>query len=80
MLPTLKPGQEIIISSLPYFFSSPKVHNIIAFKDHNKYIIKRIAEIKSNQYRVAGDNQSDSKDYGWIERDRIIGKVIYIYA
>ncbi len=80
MLPTLKPGQEIIISSLPYLFSSPKLHHLIAFKDHNKYIIKRIAEVKADRYRVAGDNQSDSKDYGWIEKDRIIGKVIYIYA
>lgn len=80
MLPTLKPNQEIIVSSLPYIFSSPKAKDLIAFKHDNKNIIKRINSIKEKKYLVKGDNENDSKEYGWISKKDIIGKVIYVYA
>lgn len=76
MLPKLKPGQQILVSSLPYLFSKPKIGDIIAFKDGRKYIIKRIKNIKKNKYQVVGDNHDDSKNYGWIDRKQIIGKLV----
>ncbi len=76
MIPTFKEGQEILISSLPYFFSSPKVGDIIAFKDKEKFITKRIREVSKDRVLVKGDNTKDSKEYGWINRKKIIGKVI----
>lgn len=78
MLPSLKPNQEILISSLPYFFSEPKTGDLVAFKSEGHYIIKRIKYTKSYEYKVEGDNQKDSKDYGWIKKKDIIGKVIYV--
>lgn len=78
MLPTLKPSQEIIISSLPYFFSEPKTGDLVAFKSEGQYIIKRIKFTKSDEYKVEGDNKTDSRDYGWINKNSIIGKVVYI--
>lgn len=76
MIPKLKPGQQILVSSLPYLFSKPKVGDIIAFKDGKKSIIKRIKNIKKNKYLVKGDNEGDSKNYGWIDRKEIVGKLV----
>lgn len=80
MEPIIKSGQEIIISSLPYLILSPKIKDIISFKDGEKFIVKRIKGKKNSKYLIRGDNKKDSKEYGWIERKRIIGKVIYIFS
>jgi signal peptidase I len=80
MIPAIKPGQEILVSSIPYWFKGPEVGQIIAFKDGNKFIVKRVRKIIGDRLQVAGDNKNDSKNYGWIERENIIGKVIYVYA
>ena len=77
MIPTLKPGQEILVSSIPYFFKKPRIDDIIAFKGGNKFLIKRIKQVENDRFLVKGDNKTDSKEYGWIERGQIIGKVIY---
>lgn len=77
MIPALKPGQEILVSSIPYFFRDPKTDEIIAFKDGGEFVVKRIKEAEGDKFLVQGDNQGDSKEYGWIEKKRIIGKVIY---
>lgn len=78
MEPTLKEGQEILVSSLPYLFTGPKVGQIIAFKQGDKFIVKRIKKVIGDRLWVLGDNKNDSTDFGWIERKRIIGKVIYL--
>lgn len=86
MMPTLKPGREILVSSIPYFFSKPRVGDIIAFSfarrdlANNKPLVKRIKDMKEGKYLVKGDNKEDSREYGWIKRKNILGKVIYIYA
>jgi signal peptidase I len=78
MMPLLRPGQEILVSSIPYWFKDPKAGQIIAFKDGNKFIVKRVLKVEDGKFQVSGDNKKDSKEYGWIEIDKIIGKVIYI--
>ena len=78
MEPTLKPGQEILVSSLPYLFQKPKTGDVVAFEDKDLFVVKRIKDIKDGKYLVKGDNQKDSREFGWIERKRILGKVIYI--
>lgn len=77
MMPILKPGQEILVSSLPYLFSKPKKGQIVAFKEGKKFIVKRIKMVAENKILVSGDNNNDSKEFGWIGREKIIGKVIY---
>ena len=81
MIPTLKPGREILVSSLPYLFFRPKVGDIIAFslarRDFSNFIVKRIKEVAGDKFLVQGDNKDDSKDFGWVEKKRIVGKVIY---
>lgn len=80
MEPTIKNGQEILVSGLPFLFRDPKVNDLVAFKDADKWIVKRIKQIKDNQYLVEGDNKSDSKKFGWIKKESILGRVIYIIS
>lgn len=68
------------MSSVPYFFTSPKVGDIVVFRNNGKYIIKRIKSSKYGKYEIKGDNKSDSKDFGLLDKKDIIGKVIYILS
>ena len=80
MEPVIKNGQTVLASSIPYFFSNPKVGNIIAFKHKTKIFIKRITKIDKEKYFVKGDNKDDSIDsrkFGFIERKEIAGYVFF---
>lgn len=81
MEPTFKNGSIVIGSSIPYLFSRPKKHDIVVFKFDKKIFIKRIKQIKDGRYFLAGDNAKDSLDsrkIGWIERENILGKVLFV--
>ena len=83
MEPTLKTKDTVLVSFLPYLFSTPKKGDIVAIKDprDNKVLIKRITNIENNTYFIEGDNKqhsTDSRKFGMIGRDLIIGKVISI--
>lgn len=80
MEPTIKNGQTVLASSLPYLFSKPRIGDIVAFVKEEKMFIKRIVKIDREKYFVKGDNEKDSLDsrrLGWIERREIVGKVVY---
>lgn len=78
MTPEIKDGAEVLVSSIPYLFSSPKKNDIVAFKKDNEVFIKRIKNIKGNLFLMYGDNANDSLKVGWIERKDLLGAVIYI--
>lgn len=84
MQPTIKDGTAVLINRLAYLFKKPKIGDIVVLK-RQKYIIKRIAAINPSadgeQVFVIGDNKKESNDsrhFGWIGKDNILGKVIYI--
>ena len=83
MEPNISQGQTVLVSSIPYFFSKPKVGDIVSFKKTGKVFIKRISGTDPSddgeKYFVGGDNKKDSMDsrrFGWILKKDIIGKVI----
>ncbi len=82
MYPTLKPGSMVLVSKIPYFFNSPKTRDLIAVKDprNGKVLIKRISKIERDKFFVIGDNKNystDSRTFGSITINDIIGKVVY---
>jgi nickel-type superoxide dismutase maturation protease len=80
MEPTLKSGDSVLVSSLPYLFKSPQQNDIVAAKVDGKILIKRISSVKQNEYFLSGDNPEDSFDsrkFGMIARKDIIGKVVF---
>jgi len=81
MYPSLNAGNMVLVCG--YFFSKPRIGDIIAVRDprDEKTIIKRISKIENRQYFVEGDNKAastDSRDFGMIDKDNIIGKVVFV--
>lgn len=83
MEPLIKNGNTVLVSNIFYLFKSPKVGDIIAFKNFDeKVLIKRIIKKENKKFFIKGDNKKDSmdsKNFGMISGDKIVGKVIYFF-
>lgn len=78
MLPTLKPGQDVLVWC---WFVNPKVGNLVVIKHKGRDMVKRIQKVHDRRVFVIGDNteeSTDSRQFGWINKSEIIGKVVYI--
>lgn len=81
MEPTFKEGQYILASSIPYWFSRPKVGDVVVTIDpkSDDNLLKRIIKVENGSCWVEGDNKKDSHDsrkFGWILRNSLLGKAI----
>lgn len=78
MLPTLKRGQDVLVWC---WFYTPKIGDIVAIKVQGKEMIKRVRQMSSDRGTfVLGDNEkisTDSRKFGPIKKEQIIGKVIW---
>lgn len=79
MLPTLKPGQDVL--TLNWFIKS-KVGDIVVIKVNGREMIKRISKLSDREKMiyVLGDNlkeSTDSRYFGLINKSQILGKVIW---
>lgn len=77
MSPSLKEGQDILSVN---WFVNPKVGDIVVIKYDGKEMVKRVEKIENGQIFVEGDNKqesTDSRDFGSVSKDKIIGKVIF---
>jgi len=79
MEPLLKEGQQILANKTSYIIGKPKIGDIVVAKLKNNYIIKKIEKARENKYFIVGENikeSTDSREFGWIEKKDIVGKVI----
>lgn len=76
MEPAILSGQFVLASSIPLLFSKLKIGDVIVFEVKNKLIIKRVKEIRESKILVSGDNKFDSRDFGWIDKKDVKGKII----
>jgi len=76
MLPFLKPEDRVIVSQVPYFFSKPKIKDIIVFEYNDKILIKRISKVSGENVNLEGDNKLDTLKFNSIPIARILGKVL----
>ena len=77
MYPTFKEGQDVLSIN---WFLNPKVGDIIVLKKNGKELIKRIEKIENDKVFVVGDNtdeSTDSRHFGAVNIDQIVGKVVY---
>ena len=76
MLPTLRAGQ-LVIAVRPYRL---RAGMIVIVYHQGLEKIKRITHIDSGKLFVEGDNagsSTDSRSFGWLSVDVVIGKVIW---
>lgn len=82
MEPAIKEGSTLLVSRYHYFFRKPKANEIVILHDPTdlkRFIIKRIKGVKENKIFVVGDNEKesiDSRQFGWVDKKDIVGKVI----
>lgn len=80
MLPTLKEGQDVLSFNWAYLGKKPKVGDIVVIKQDGKEMVKRVQKVDGRRIFVEGDNKEESTDsryFGPISRDQIVGKVGY---
>ncbi|OHA62279.1 MAG: hypothetical protein A3E07_03415 [Candidatus Wildermuthbacteria bacterium RIFCSPHIGHO2_12_FULL_45_9] len=83
MEPLLKEGDFVCASGLPYFFCSPREEELVvcAHPVDRKMLVKRIVSRKNSRYWVEGVNaneSTDSREFGWLEKKQIKGKVLFV--
>ena len=75
MLPTLKPGQVVIGVK-----SKAATGRLVIAVHKDSEIIKRLTKIDGNKVYIVGDNSaasSDSRNFGWINKDQLLDSVIW---
>ncbi len=83
MLPTLVPGDEIFADPRAYRSCPPQSGDIVTLyhpRQPELKIIKRVDRVEPDRgCFVLGDNpaaSNDSRDFGWVPYDRLLGKVV----
>lgn len=80
MLPTLKPGQDVVSFNWAYLGRKPKIGDVVIIKVDGKEMIKRVQKKTQLKVFVQGDNKeesTDSRDFGLVDISQVIGKVVY---
>ncbi len=85
MTPSVTADERVLVSRLAYWFSQPKRGDVVVLRDPRepeRLLIKRIAEAHENSFEVTGDNvdgSTDSRAFGPVPADLILGKVVFRY-
>ena len=84
MEPFYKEGDFVFVNGLSYWMSYPKVKDVVVLyhpAENHRLLLKRIMKTGKSKrglvYWVEGINKeksSDSRDFGWISKERIVGK------
>ena len=81
MLPTLRPGDRLVVVRS----FAPKVGALVALRDPeepSRLLVKRLAERDGRRFTVIGDNPESSRDsrrFGPVDRRDLIGRAVYCY-
>ena len=76
MIPSYAPGEVVLVKYGAQF----TVGDVVLIEFTHRTDIKRVKEISGSRVFVQGDHEAvsiDSRNYGPIKNDLIIGKVIY---
>ena len=86
MAPSFVAGERVLVNKTAYWFGrSPKVGDVVVLRDpreRERMMIKRIADELDGGWLVEGDNASESTDsrtFGPVGRELIVGKVLGRY-
>lgn len=81
MVPTLKPGDLVLVERISKPFRDFKTGEIVVFKKGKEWFIKKIQTVHDRRYFVVGENAKfsiDSRHFGWVDKKDIIGKIFRI--
>ena len=85
MLPTLNPGDQVLVNPGAYRHTSPQVGDIVLAKhpvQSELCLVKRIQSVMGTDYFLIGDNleeSTDSRSFQAISCDFVLGKVTSLF-
>ncbi|MDJ1184312.1 nickel-type superoxide dismutase maturation protease [Roseofilum casamattae] len=82
MLPTLQPGDEVLVDRRAYWRSPPAIDDIVILQTPDRqdlWSIKRVTAVNPDgSCFVRGDNRAhstDSRSFGWVPPTLLLGRV-----
>lgn len=78
MVPTLSTGDFLLVRQT----RTLKIGDLVVIVQGENNLIKRVVDENRNQVWLSGDNlreSNDSRNFGWVDKNQIIGKVILRY-
>ena len=81
MQPTLAPGDRLVVVPTARL----RLGQVVALADpreSGRLIVKRIGALREGQVELRGDNpaaSTDSRHFGLVRRDQVVGTVLYRY-
>jgi nickel-type superoxide dismutase maturation protease len=85
MLPDVSPGERVLVNRAAYWLRQPSAGDLVVLRDprdRRRLLLKRIEGAEGERWRVAGANageSTDSRTFGPVERELIVGKVLLRY-
>ena len=86
MQPTLSNGDTVLVSPFAYLHALPQVGDLVVIQHPERKLpmIKRVHHIEgADKVYVRGDNSevsTDSRHFGWVSPESIIGKVVSLFS
>jgi len=77
MQPNLLPGRLVVVTRA---YRPLKVGQIVMLNHRGLDKIKRIQAVEDQKVFLVGDNPDqsiDSRHFGWIDRDKVVGRLIW---
>jgi nickel-type superoxide dismutase maturation protease len=85
MAPALRPGDRVVVQQWSWSWR-PSVGDMVVFKEpdrHLTFAVKRVVRVEADgRLAVLGDNTNvsrDSREFGPVARDLVVGRVIFRY-
>jgi len=86
MLPEVAPAERVLASRLAYWLGRPRPGDLIVLRDPRepqRLLLKRVEKAEgAGSWSVVGDNtdaSTDSRTFGPVSKDLILGKVVFRY-